>query len=909
MKLSKLITFSSTLAFLSLTGACDRAATSDLDIIRGRPLGPDSPALNNVVGLSSDGFSTFCTGSIVADDMVVTAAHCVHKREGFYVVFGQPNGVMEKIAVDKVETYKPYGDAAFPNFDIAWLKLKTKVPARFQPMEILRDPARLNEAKEIRLAGYGYEKTNCLLYTCNDELLETNTALDRYYDSPRLMSLLVFKGDAEKGLGGACNGDSGGPAYARIEDRWYLIGVTNGATIYLTPESYEDPSQSCESGSDIYTFMGDYVPWLQKTSSQELQQKPESNPDRSTPPVLIQGESRAAEVAEPKTWAEWVQYPYHNDEVWNTVNHLLSTLLQNHYRDLQPEELIRIYNDGVFSQALVEQESLLEFSLSTTKAQYFKDQALDLRPLATWTGLKTLLLKEEAALAGIEAASRLPALTSLVLSAPRDGHSGTVSFQALQKLGRSLKTLNLANYTAAELQTLPAAALSQLEGLDLTATAGKDDVTLDLSGLAALKNLRVFNWNYQSPIKLPRPIALDSLEIRSEQATDLKWLDSEAIQSLRSLTIGREALARPDLMKLFQNKGIQDLNVSLNGLTSEHLPPAGFSELTNAVLDGNQFQSAKPLKELPALKTLDLRDNPLTDATCPSGITCTLDRVLNPQTVGDYCRNTVEDRTYVYAPMVTSLLRSQNLPVLFYGDVTCLHLELLLQDARSLMVQGEVSEYIARSALYDTRVLKSLNQLESLTIRHAVLTSSDVLAGLPALKNLDLGFVQTRLDFIKKMPQLVNMNYTDFPRTSLEALSHPGLKVLTLDSEGSFDVMENGRVESIGARTELPALQTLSLRNNPLQDLKGIENLKALTQLDMSGTSVSDLSPLNSLIGTTVFFGESYPLDTCPILYGRCQAGTRNFSGQTFGSDANSVQNSKWFVGQIIPGLGKALRH
>jgi Leucine-rich repeat (LRR) protein len=909
MKLSKLVTFSSALTILSLTGACDRAADSKLDIIRGRPLGPDSPALNNVVGLSFDGSSTFCTGSVVADNIVVTAAHCVYGKNDFYVVFGQASGLMEKIAVDTVETYKPYGDAAFPNFDIAWLKLKKKVPARFQPMEILRDPSHLNEATEIRLAGYGYEKTNCRDRTCADELLETNTALHRYYDSARLMSLLVFHGDKEKGLGGACNGDSGGPAYARIKDRWYLIGVTNGATPYLTPDAYEDLANFCESGRDIYTFMGDYVPWLQKTSGRELVQKAEDNPDRRQPPVLIQGESRAADVAEPQTWAEWVEYPYHNEEAWNTVNVLLYQLLGEYYLDLKPEDLTRIFSDAAFSQNLAEQQSEINIELNITNTQRFKDQPLDLRPLATWKGLTQVQLHEEAALVGVEAVSRLPGLSTLVLSASRDGHARAVNFEALQRVGPSLKTLQLRNYTAAELQTLPAAHLSQLESLELVAVADKDDVAVDLSALKALKHLRVSNWNDQSSMKLPRALDLETFEIRSEQATDLKWLDTAAIQSIRSLKIGREALARPDLMKLFQNKGIQGLNVSLNGLSEEHLPPSGFVELTQAVLDGNHFHSAAALKNLPALKNVDLRDNPLTDAACPSGMECIVDPVLNPQTVGDYCRNTVGDRSYVYAPMVKSLLRSQGLPVLYYGDATCLQLEMLLQGARSLLVQGEVSEYIPRSALYDVRVLKSLKQLESLKIRHAVLSSANGLAELPQLKTLDLGFVQTRLDFVKKMPQLENLNYTDFPGRNLESLSHPGLKVLTLAAEGSYDVMEKGRLEAIGARTELPSLQTLSLRNNPLQDLKGIENMKALTQLDISGTQVSDLAPLHSLIGATIYFGETYTLDTCPILYGNCQAGTRNLGGLTFGSDANSVQNSKWTTGQIIPGLGKALRN
>jgi hypothetical protein len=158
------------------------------------------------------------------------------------------------------------------------------------------------------------------------------------------------------------------------------------------------------------------------------------------------------------------------------------------------------------------------------------------------------------------------------------------------------------------------------------------------------------------------------------------------------------------------------------------------------------------------------------------------------------------------------------------------------------------------------------------------------------------------------MAKLENLNYAEFPYTSLEPLSHPNLKVLTLNSEGERVLLGAGRVATIGSRTKLPALTKLSLRGNPLQDLAGIESMKALSELDISETRVADLSPLHSLIGTRVYLGGNYKLDTCPILYGSCQTGGANLGGAGFGADGSSLQGSKWMAGQLIPGLGKALR-
>ncbi|MDQ3231661.1 MAG: trypsin-like serine protease, partial [Pseudobdellovibrionaceae bacterium] len=462
MKMAKFISLCSTLAFVGLASACHQESTSTLDIIRGQPLAPDSPALNNVVGLSLNGLSTFCTGSVVAEDIVVTAAHCVGGLKSFYVVFGPPNRIMQKIEVVQVETFKPYGEAAFPNFDIAWLKLKTKVPAGFKPLEVLRDPALLKKAKEFRLAGYGFEKTNCFTNDCSDELLEAKTALDKYHDNARLMSLLVFKGAAELGFGGACNGDSGGPAYAKIDDRWYLIGVTNGTTAYMTPEAHANSAQSCEAGSDIYTFMGDYVPWIQKRSTQQLIQRPETNPDRTESPFVIKGEVKPDQAPEPSTWAEWIQYPYHNEQVWNTIDRLLWQILELRRPELPAEELIKIWGDGPFSQDQVESITDLDFQLNSTETLRYQDQPLDLRPLGTWTGLKTLRMTEEAAAIGIESISRLTSLRSLTLVAPATLRERALDLKALQKLGSNLETLSLTNFTPAELQTVPFQAFTQL---------------------------------------------------------------------------------------------------------------------------------------------------------------------------------------------------------------------------------------------------------------------------------------------------------------------------------------------------------------------------------------------------------------------------------------------------------------
>jgi Leucine-rich repeat (LRR) protein len=909
MKFNPSLTLGSALIVLSLAAACDRQPGSELDIVRGRPLGPDSPALHNVVGLSRDGLSVFCTGSVVADDMIVTAAHCVESIPKFSVVFGPPNGLMKRVEVSKVENYKPYGSAAFPNFDIAWIRLKTKVPEGFRPMEILRDPARLKEAKEFRLAGYGIEKTNCQEESCQDELLEVNTSLDQYFDTARLMSLLSFKGPEELGMGGSCSGDSGGPAYARIDDRWYLIGVTNGKAASITPETFVDRSKACETGSSVYTFMGDYVPWLEKRSSQELLQTDAVNPDRSELPLVLKGEEKPADAMEPQSWAEWLQYPYHNEQAWNTVERLVWDLWAIKKGQLKLEDQVKLWVDPEFSQAQVHEITSYDVQLEAFDELRFAEQAYDLRPLASWAGLETVRIQGSAAAYSVEAISRLPALKTLTLTPGPLRVNGALDLSALQKLGTSLEHLHLINFTAAELKTLPFAALKQLQSLEILAQSDRVETPLDLSGLQSLQTLKIRSWPYSAAMSLPVNLALQNLDLKLDHVTDLKWLDIESIKSIHTLDVGAEVLANPAVISRFHHKGLRKLVVPSNRLTSEHLPAPAFADVEQLVLSGNQISSTDFMKEFPVLKAADMRDNPLLEPTCPTGISCSFDRVFNPQTVADFCRNTTDSNDYSYKTIIQMLLMAQNLPYYLYNERTCDSLQNALSQVKSLVLDGDNTWSLPNGLNYDLRVLQALPELRSLRIRKVSLAHAEALAALPNLSHLDLGSVKTKgLEFIPLMAKLENLNYSEFPGTNLEALSHPNLKVLTLNSEGPRVVLGAGRVTTIGARTKLPALTKLSLRGNPLQDLMGLESMKALSELDISETRVVDLSPLQSLIGTRVYFGGNYTLDTCPILYGSCQTGSANIGGASFGADTNSLQGSKWMVGQQIPGLGKALR-
>nr|MDQ3233193.1 trypsin-like serine protease [Pseudobdellovibrionaceae bacterium] len=433
--------------------ACEPSTgPSELDIVRGRTVPASSPAFLNTVRVEAH-FSS-CSASIIGEKLILTAAHCVEDSTAsqIKVIFERKDSVPaveRKIDVSRVQMFKKEGAAFFPNFDMAWLELKETIPAPFQPMEVLRDPSLLTPETSIILAGYGMQKDDCSdTVNCSGVLREGNTQLSTYHDEAHIMSLLVFHGDPQKNLSGACYGDSGGPAYAQIQGQWYVVGVTNGFTDALAPQS----DGSCEAGWDIYTFAGDYVPWLEMTSGYHLKVGDSArNRTRASPPKLISGLS----LPRPASWSEWVSYANHEDPAWSTMDAILQSMAYN-YRSL-----------GVTREQMTEvlyNPELTRPSLETRDFLWIYGTLSDLAPLQYFTGLQSLSVNTPS-LDRISALDALPKLTSLsfqnVQSVPHD------LLDQVPQLKTRLHVLGFENMSESALARVDWKNLNQLKALKL----------------------------------------------------------------------------------------------------------------------------------------------------------------------------------------------------------------------------------------------------------------------------------------------------------------------------------------------------------------------------------------------------------------------------------------------------------
>ncbi len=245
---------------------------TDSSIVGGEEVSELDPIAASTVYILDREVGSLCTGTLISENLVLTAAHCTNPNPKALVIgFGTQ---LPKDKTDQMELRLVIAGQTHPDWeklteskkynwgDIAVLRFDGPLPDGAQPASLLSNAKSLKNGMRITLAGYGM--TDMLKNISSDSLRKVDVVLTEKHYSKTEVLFDQYQGK------GACHGDSGGPALAMSKGKPVVVAVTSRAATL-------EGGKNCLEGS-VYSSVPAHLNWIKKAAKELNEEGAESKP-------------------------------------------------------------------------------------------------------------------------------------------------------------------------------------------------------------------------------------------------------------------------------------------------------------------------------------------------------------------------------------------------------------------------------------------------------------------------------------------------------------------------------------------------------------------------------------------------------------------------------------------------------